>query len=183
MWISNWTSIIYTCWDETHQYYVISAKKLEIPSTNPRLKFSIHEMQYLLSDNTYHRLRTIQREIFSKILNFSAWQTFWAKIFRGIWCIFGLTIRSHFGTVSFLSMFSIIQPLFIQKIEPLYPTPKILFGPQKIWDLTIVCPWSVVSFKYAIARKPVFDTLSFFSCPSSYKNEHDFWKGILGCPR
>ena len=52
------------------------------------------------------------------------------------------------------------------------------FGPQRIWDLAIVCPWSVVSFKYAIARKPVFDTLSFFSCPSSYKNEHDFGKGI-----
>ena len=149
-----------------------------------RLKHQIGEMNSSYIRHSFiHELLTSRERFFSKILNFSAWQTFWAKIFRGIWCIFGLTIRSHFGTVSSLSMFSIIQPLFIQKIEPLYPTPKILFGPQKIWDLTIVCPWSVVSFKYAIARKPVFDTLSFFSCPSSYKNEHDFGKGILGCPR
>ena len=34
----------------------------------------------------------------------------------------------HFGTVSILSMFSIIQPLFLQKTKPLYPYPKYSFG-------------------------------------------------------
>ena len=33
---------------------------------------------------------------------------------------------SHFGTVSPLFMFSIIQPLFLQKTKPLYPNPKFL---------------------------------------------------------
>jgi hypothetical protein len=32
--------------------------------------------------------------------------------------------------VSPLSMFSINQPLFLQKTKPLYPNPKYLFG---IW--------------------------------------------------
>ena len=39
-----------------------------------------------------------------------------------------------------LSMFSINQPLFLQKTRPLYPNPKYLFGPQRIGDLAIVCP-------------------------------------------
>jgi hypothetical protein len=37
-------------------------------------------------------------------------------------------ISTHFGTVSPLSMFSINQPLFLQKTKPLYPNPKYLFG-------------------------------------------------------
>jgi hypothetical protein len=39
----------------------------------------------------------------------------WADKFWGIWDIFGQTISTHFGTVSPLSMFSIIQPLFLKK--------------------------------------------------------------------
>ena len=41
---------------------------------------------------------------------------------------FGQTITTHFGTVSPLSMFSIIQPLFLQETKPLYPHSKYLFG-------------------------------------------------------
>ena len=52
----------------------------------------------------------------------------WADKFWGIWGTFGRTISTHFGTVSPLSMFSIIQPLFLQKTKPLYPHPKYLFG-------------------------------------------------------
>ena len=51
-------------------------------------------------------------------------QTNWAENFGGIWGIFDQTISTHFGTVSHLSMFSIIQPLFLQ----------IFFGD---WDLNL----------------------------------------------
>ena len=48
------------------------------------------------------------------------------------------TISTHFGTLSLLSMFSNIQPLFLfqQKTKPLYPHPKYLFGIW-IWDLNL----------------------------------------------
>jgi hypothetical protein len=61
-------------------------------------------------------------------------QNFWASAknradkFWSIWDIFGQTISTHFGTVSPLSKFSIIQPLFLQKPKPLYPHHKYLFG-------------------------------------------------------
>ena len=45
-------------------------------------------------------------------------------IFWGICGIFGQTISTHFGTVSHLSMFSIMRPLFLQKTKPLYPHYK-----------------------------------------------------------
>ena len=64
----------------------------------------------------------------SKSRTFGLGQTNWADKFWGIWGIFGQTISTHFGTVSPLSMFSIIQPLFLQKTKPLYPNPKYLFG-------------------------------------------------------
>jgi hypothetical protein len=56
---------------------------------------------------------------------FGLGQTNWADKF---WGIFGQTISTHFGTASSLSMFFIIQPLFLQKTKPLYPHPKYLFG-------------------------------------------------------
>jgi hypothetical protein len=52
----------------------------------------------------------------------------WADKLWGIWGIFGQIISTHFGKVSPLSMFSNIQPLFLQKTKPLYPQPKYLFG-------------------------------------------------------
>jgi hypothetical protein len=63
-----------------------------------------------------------------KSRTFGLGQTNWANKLTGIWGIFGQTISTHFGTVSPLSMFSIIQPLFLQKTKPLYPHPKYLFG-------------------------------------------------------
>ena len=59
---------------------------------------------------------------------FGLGQIIWADKFWGIWGILGQFISTHFGTVSPLSMFSINQPLFLQKTKPLYPNPKYLFG-------------------------------------------------------
>jgi hypothetical protein len=63
------------------------------------------------------------KTFFIEIQNFGAW----ADKLWGIWGSFGQTISTHFGTVSPLSMFFIIQPLFLQKTKPLYPYPKYLF--------------------------------------------------------
>ena len=81
-----------------------------------------------------------------KCRTFGLRQTILADKFWGIWGIFGQFINTHFGTVSPLSMFfmfSINQPLFLQKSKPLYLNPKYLFGPQRIRDLVIVCPYLV----------------------------------------
>ena len=51
----------------------------------------------------------------------------WADKF---WGICGQNISTHFGTVSPLSIFSIIQPISLQKTKRLYPHPIYLFG---IW--------------------------------------------------
>ena len=65
------------------------------------------------------------KPFFIEIQNFWAWadRANQANIF---WGIFGQTISTHFDTVSPLFMFSIIQPLFLQKSKPLYPHPKYL---------------------------------------------------------
>jgi hypothetical protein len=55
-------------------------------------------------------------------------QTNWVDKVWDIWGIFGQTINIHFDTVSPLSIFSIIKPLFLQKTKPLYPDPKYLYG-------------------------------------------------------
>ena len=50
-----------------------------------------------------------QMKLFSlKSRTYGLGQTNWADKFWGIWGIFGQTISTHFGTVSPLSMFSII---------------------------------------------------------------------------
>jgi hypothetical protein len=75
----------------------------------------------------------------SKSQTFGLGQTIWVDKFWGIW-----------GTVSPLSMFSINQPLFLQKKSLYIQIPNIYlglgfeFGLQRIRDLTIVCPLSVL---------------------------------------
>ena len=54
--------------------------------------------------------------------SFELGQTNWANKFWGVWGIFG----THFDIVSTLSMFSIIQPLFLQN-----PHPKSFWD----WDI------------------------------------------------
>jgi hypothetical protein len=63
-----------------------------------------------------------------KSRTFGLGHTNWADKFWGIWDIFGQTISTHFDTVSPLSMFSIIQPFFLEKNKPLNLHPKYLFG-------------------------------------------------------
>ena len=55
---------------------------------------------------------------------------------------FGRTISTYpFATVKSLSIFFIIQPLFLQKTKPLYPHPKYLIG---IWI------WAGFSFHVSV---------------------------------
>jgi hypothetical protein len=80
-------------------------------------------MYILLSGTDYGRPM-----LFSlKFRTFWLGQTNWEDEFLGIWGTFDQIISTHFGTMSPLSMFSIIQPLFLQKTKPLYPHPKYLF--------------------------------------------------------
>jgi hypothetical protein len=81
-----------------------------------------------------------------KSRTFELGQTNWADKFWGIWSIFGQTISTHFGTVSPMSMFSIIQYsaiFFIKKINLYIHIPNIYlgfeFGLQRIRDLAFVC--------------------------------------------
>ena len=87
-----------------------------------------HSQRSFLSCCVYFWPRTTdaQWSLFSsKSLTFGLGETVWADKF---WGIFGRFISIHFGTVSSLSMFSINQPLVLQKTKPLYPNPKYLFG-------------------------------------------------------
>ena len=90
-----------------------------------------------------HGLRTPNEPFSRKYRTFGLGQTNWADKFWSIWGILSQTTYQH--TVSSLSMFSIIQPLFVQKTKSLYiPHPKYLglgfeFGPQRIRDLAFVC--------------------------------------------
>ena len=58
--------------------------------------------------------------LLSKSQTFGLGQTILADKFRGIWGIFGRLINTCFVTSSPLFMFSINQPLFLQKTKPLY---------------------------------------------------------------
>ena len=64
------------------------------------------------------------KPFFIKIPNFWAW----ADKFGGIWGIFSQTINSDFCTASPLCMFSINQPLFLQKLSLYIQIPNIYFG-------------------------------------------------------
>ena len=67
------------------------------------------------------------KHFFTKFQTLGLEQTIWADKFWGIWGIFGQLISTHFCTVCPLSIFSINQPLFLQKAKPLHPNPTI-FG-------------------------------------------------------
>ena len=90
-----------------------------------------------------------KRAFFQKSKTFELGQTNRAKHFGDILGIFGRFISIHFGTVSPLSMFPIIQTLFLQKAKPLYPTPKYLLG-SVIW----ICAAKNLRFKPSCVRSP-----------------------------
>ena len=91
-----------------------------------------------LNDYSYG-LRTPNKVFFLKSRIFGLWQTNWTYKFVGI---FFPTISNHFGIVSHLSIFFIIQSLFLQKPSLYIHIPHIYlgFGPQRIGDLAFVCP-------------------------------------------
>ena len=119
--------------------WTISGEFLRFGTTVPLREASSYKVTCNFKTNVDHRSlttylftdygRPMQRSFFSlKSRTFGLEQTNWADKFRDILGIFSQTISTHFGTVSPLSMFSIIQPLFLQKTKPLYPNPKYVFG-------------------------------------------------------
>ena len=101
---------------------------------------SIYEIQILKRtiQKDYHlllrRLRTPNEAFYHwnlKLLGLSRQK---GQINSGvhIWGILSQTINTRFGTGSPLSMFSIIQPLFLEKTKPINSLPKYLFG-IRIW--------------------------------------------------
>ena len=97
-----------------------------------RRLINISSAQYSIEFHSMRRIphgqRTLNEPFFIEIQNFLALADKLADKFLGILGICGPTISTHFCTVSPLSMFSIIQPVFLQKTKPLYPNPKYLFG-------------------------------------------------------
>ena len=92
--------------------------------------------KYLKKDNinqdwihftSRHGPWTPRESFFRKSHTFGLGQTNWTENLGGIWGIFGQSISTHFGTVSPLSMFSLIQPLFLQKLS-LYIDIPYFFG-------------------------------------------------------
>ena len=82
--------------------------------------------------HTSHGLRTPNEAFFLlKSRTFGLGQIIWADKF---WGISGRFIITHFGTVSPLSMFFIIQPLFLQKTQPVLSTSQIFICD---WDLNL----------------------------------------------
>ena len=77
-------------------------------------------------------------------------QNFWADKFWGIWGIFCQTIRTHFDTVSPLSMFPLFNHYFYKNLSLYIHIPNVYlglgfeFGPQRIRYLAFVCPQSVI---------------------------------------
>ena len=82
---------------------------------------------------------------FIKIPNCWLEQTNWVDKYSGIWGIFGQTISTHFGTVSPLSIFSIVQTLFLQKIKPFFNDIPNLWGIWGIFGQTISIHLGTVS--------------------------------------
>ena len=75
-----------------------------------------------------HGLRTPRQRFVSKISNFWAWADTLGWIFLRHLGYFRPDYLHPFWYSDFLVHVFHIQPLFLQKIKPLYPTPKYLFG-------------------------------------------------------
>ena len=67
-----------------------------------------------------------EKVFIQKSQTFGFGQTNWADNFWGIWGTFGRFISTYFGTVGSLSMFSINQPLFLQKNQAFISNSQIL---------------------------------------------------------
>ena len=99
----------------------------------------------------------LQWSLFSlKSRTFGLGQTNWTDKFWGIWGIFGRTISTNFRTVTPLSMFSTIQPLFLQAF---ISTSQIFIWN---WDLNLG-----FSLRVFVVRVP------YFECP--FWNSNPVW--------
>ena len=69
------------------------------------------------------------KPFFHRNLKHWAWADKFGRYILGhLGYIFGQFINTHFGTVTPLSMFSIDQPFFLKKTNPLYPHTKYFLG-------------------------------------------------------
>ena len=68
-----------------------------------------------------------------KFKTFGLGQTNWVNKFWGIWGTCGQTISTHFGTVSSLSMVSIIELVFLQELSLYIHISNICLD----WDLNL----------------------------------------------
>ena len=128
------------CWNwKNNQYYCVIVRTF-------RFEFCVHDYLHIATYSTFRDIRVRKYSRYMSMIwdmdygrpmmRFFHWnhqilglgKTNRADKFWNIWGIFGQTISTHFDTVSPLSMFSINQPLFLQKTKPLYPYPKYSFG-------------------------------------------------------
>ena len=116
--------------NDDKNYYntkIFLGPKTRLSLRSKKMQFISPKIKKPCYSNSMHYpqgLRTANEALFfSKSKTIGLGQTIWADKF---WGIFGRFIS--FGTVSPFSMFSINQPLFLQKTKPLYPNPKHLFG-------------------------------------------------------
>ena len=123
-----------------------------IPSKNSKKKFTLKVLIIPAILNSRLEFEIPFELVSLKSRPFGLGQTNWTDKFWDIWGIFGRTISTHFGTVSPLSLFSFIQPLFLQ-LSLYIHIPNIHlglglefefeFGPQSIRNLAFVCPYSM----------------------------------------
>jgi hypothetical protein len=88
-----------------------------------------------------------------KSQTFGLGQTIWADKFWGIWGIFGQFISTHFSNVSPLSMFSINQPLFLQKKQAFISKSQIF-----IWEWDLNLGRKELGIKPSCVRSPWFES-------------------------
>ena len=120
-------------------------------------------------------------------------QTNWADKIWGILGIFGQTISTLFGTVSPLSMFSIIRPLFLQKTKPLYSHPIVVWSssaqstvpplqfslPLDICISTLVVRWPPLPFLSAFQVQACFPVHRLYFPPTNWCQKFIFF--IMNC--
>ena len=114
---------------------------LRSTQTEKQYYFAMQDCQLLFRSCLNVRTTDAQWSLFlSKSQTFGLGQTIWSGKFWGIWPI-------YHHSVSLLSIFSIIQPLFLKtKLSVYIHIPNISlrlgveFGQQRIRDLALVCP-------------------------------------------
>ena len=129
----NWTLVApSSLWG--HEQRSRIARENRLLSQSHLLKIFFFLMSYFSDEMFRHNIfcatdygRQMKPFFSSKSQTFGLGQTIWADKFWGICGIFCQFINTHFGTVFPLPMFSINQPIFLQKTKPQYPNPKYSF--------------------------------------------------------